>query len=173
MVKSEMQKAWMETVLEQRLARVGAPEELWERVAFPRARQSSPRVHTSVNAARMSACATLAVAVIVLLWGFHQQSNVAALQFRSSDPGAIRSWVQAKTGIDVPLHAGHLAGANVNQGRAEIAYRVGGHDLTLRIGDVGSKNDNLLSWAAGGQTYMVACTAPEDLKACALCHAGG
>ncbi|MBZ5610240.1 MAG: hypothetical protein LAP38_18410 [Acidobacteriia bacterium] len=172
MVKAELRKTGIEAVLEQRLARVSAPEELWDRVRYPRVER--PSVHMSVNAARMSACATVAAAIMLLVWHFH--TGGAAVQFRSSDPGMVRAWVQANAGIDVPLHSGYLVGANVNHGRAEIAYRVGGRDLSLLVSNsrgASLKNGANFAWAAGGQTYMLACTAPEDLKACALCHLGG
>ncbi len=166
-----VEKTWMEAALERRLSPVAAPDELWDRVQFPR--MERPRVHTSVNAARMSACATLAVAIIVLVWQFH--TSGAAVQFRSSDPAAVRTWIQANAGIDVPLHAGNLEGASVKNGRAEIAYRVGGRDLSLAVTkryETGWKNGARLAWAAGGQTYMLSCDTPEDLRACALCHLG-
>jgi hypothetical protein len=167
MVEAEMQKSWVEATLEARLARVGAPEELWDRVVCPR-----PSVRRSANAVRMSACATLAVAIIVLVWGFSLRTNRAGLQFASSNPSAVRAWVKANAGIDVPLHSGNLAGATVDHGRAEILYRVNGRNLTLVTGN-GQRIDKAnLSWSASGQTYMLLCAAPEDLKACALCHVG-
>ena len=164
MIKAETRKSWVEDTLETRLARVGAPAELWDRVVAPQT-----RVHTSVNAARMSACATVAVAIILLVIGFRPQMNDAGIQFRSSDPGAVRAWVNAHAGVDVPLHSGNLAGASVNQGRAAIAYRVAGRRLSLLVNQPASGR---MSWAAAGQTYTLLCDAPEDLRACALCHLG-
>ncbi len=157
----ETEKTWMEAALEQRLARVGAPEELWDRIVTPRAE----RPHK--QALRLSACATVAVALLLLAWGTGPQN----VQFASSDPIAVRAWVKANSGVDVPLHAGPLVGANVVGGRPEIIYRVSHRQLTLVATNRGS-DGALMSWSANGQTYMLACTAPEDLKACALCHVG-
>jgi hypothetical protein len=167
MVKAGMQSSWIEAALEARMARVGAPEELWDRVVCPQ-----PRVRRSANAARMSACATLAVAIIVVVWGFSLRTNRAGLQFASSNPSVVRAWVKANAGIDVPLHSGNLAGANVNHGRTEIVYRVNGRNLTLVASNRQRIDTAGLSWSASGQTYKVLSAAPEDLKACALCHVG-
>jgi len=163
-----VEKTWVETTLETGLRRVGAPAELWDRVQFPRAERSRLR-----STARWSACATLAVALIVLLWGSHVRS--ANVEFPSSDPVAVRAWVKAKAGIDIPLHGGRLAGASMNQGRVEIAYRAGSHNLSLRVLEAGDPrwNDSThFSWAASGISYMLSCPEPEDLKTCALCHTG-
>jgi hypothetical protein len=166
MVRPEVQGDWMEAALERGLGRVAAPPELWDRVRSPRVER--PRVHMSVNAARMSACATLAIVIIVLLWGMRLRTD----ELRSTSPSEIRNWVQAKTGMDVPLHAGNLVGARVKPGGAEIACRVGGHNISLLVSNDRDRRSPY-SWVAGGQSYMLACSEPADLAACMLCHAGG
>jgi hypothetical protein len=156
----ETEKTWIESALEQRLARVGAPDELWDRVVTPRAQRPRLRV------ARLSACGTLAVALL-LVWGAGPRN----VQFASSDPIAIRAFVRANSGIDVPLHAGPLVGANAAAGRAEIVYRVNRRELKLVASNADAARGRM-SWSAGGRNYMLACDAPADLKACALCHLG-
>jgi hypothetical protein len=166
MVRPEVQSDWMRTELELGLERVAAPPGLWDMVRLPRFER--PRVHTSVNAARMSACATFAALIVVALWGIHLRTD----ELRSTNPSEIRNWVQARTGIDVPLHAGNLVGARVKARGAEIAYRVGGHNISVLVSNDRDKR-SAYSWVAGGQTYMLACSEPADLAACLLCHAGG
>jgi len=170
MVRQEVPSDWMERSLEQGLTRVRAPEELWDRVRSPRIER--PGVHIRMNAARMSACATFAVAIIVLLWGVHPRIAGGALQLRSSNPAEIRAWVFAKTGLDVPLHSGQLIGASVKQGRVEVAYSAGAHNIFLVVSKNRDKNARY-SWTADGQSYMLACAEPRELAACLLCHVGG
>lgn len=169
MLRSEIEKSWLEATLERRLGRVGAPVELWDRVQFPR-----------TSSVRRSAFAPLAAALVVIavMWGFHLKSGGAAVQFRSHDPEAVRAWVKANTGLDVPLHSGQLAGARVVPGRvaaAEITYRAGSHDVSVLVSTAGANSatrGRLVSWNARGQNYSLAFDALEDLKGCMLCHVG-
>ena len=203
MLRAETEAGWVEGVLEQKLCRVAAPGELWERVLSPAARRPGvrrsardaaaswwqtkiaaaafrcARFSDGANAARRSACATVCAALLVVaaVWLFHLKSG-SAVQYRSADPGAVRAWVLTKTGLDVPLHSGQLAGARVIPGRveaAEIAYRIGKHDATVtvsRAGSVSAARGALVSWVARGQTYSLACDSPADLRGCLLCHVG-
>jgi hypothetical protein len=174
MVKSDTQKQWIEQELERSLRRVAAPEELWDRVQHPG--QEPAPVRT-----RFMAWATLPVVMLVALWAPHAR-NTGPLQFHSSDPAEIRAWVKTNTSLDVPLHAGNLAGANaVSAQMAEIAYRVDGRKVSLLVSNdmlaagpvFRERNARRVSWTAGGKTYLLACAEPQDLKACALCHVGG
>jgi hypothetical protein len=169
MVKSETQKQWMEQELERSLRRVAAPEELWDRLQHPG--QQPARVRT-----RFMAWATVPVVMLVALWTPHAR-NTAPLQLHSSDPVEVQAWVRANTSLDVPLHAGNLAGANaVSAQTAEIEYRVDGRKMSLLVSSepvFSERKVAHISWTAEGKTYLLACAEPQDLKACALCHVGG
>jgi hypothetical protein len=172
-----MHKDWFEPVLAHQLDRVAAPQELWERVRNPGVvAKKRKRVHRSVNAAGMSACATVLLLAIWLVVG---HSGV-----KSGDPGEIRAWVKAQAGVDVPLRARpagvHLVGANFTKGSVEIAYRVGGRDGRLKVdggikvvGRHAGSRATVFTWSMDGHTYTLECATPEDLKiACNLCHIG-
>jgi hypothetical protein len=165
-----MHREWFEPVLAHQLDRVVAPEELWERVQNPGVRRKTERVHLSVNAAGMSACATL---ILLAVWFF-----VGHVRLRSADPGEIRAWVKAQAGIDVPLRprpAGvQLVGANFAKGSVEIGYRVGGRDGRLKVdGRHAASSARVFTWSMDGHIYTLECATPEDLKtACNLCHIG-
>jgi hypothetical protein len=165
-----MHREWIEPALARHLDSVSAPEELWERVRNPRVIQKKG-VPTSGNAARLGACAT--VLMLLAIWLF-----VGHRGLKSNDPGEIRGWVQAKAGIDVPLRARpagvQLTGASVSNGTVEIAYKVGNRDGRLFVGGKHtSSNPRVFTWSMHGNTYMLECATPDDLKvACNLCHIG-
>jgi hypothetical protein len=168
MLNPKTRKHWLEDELEQSLRRVSAPEELWDRVQSPQ--QAPTRVRT-----RFMAWASVPVVMFVALWGSHSRNN-PAIQFRSSDPVEIQAWVRANTGLDVPLHGGYLAGAKLaSTGTAEIAYRIAGHDATLRVSNApaSARRNRTVSWTSAGQNYQLACAEPQDFKACVMCHVGG
>jgi len=113
-----MHREWIEPALAWHLDPVSAPEELWERVRNPRVIRKRKGVHRSVNAARVGACAT----ILLIVWLF-----VGHRGLKSNDPGEIRGWVQAKSGIDVPLRARpagvQLTGARISKGRLRSRTR--------------------------------------------------
>ena len=164
----------IENVLEREMRAVVAPEELWERIQSPR-KFAPPKSNTGRNA-----CAT--VLLILLVWGIEARRG----EFRSTDAGQIRAWVQKNAGLDVPLRerAGasvQLVGARLLKGpvpTAEIEYRAGNQPATLvvsrRSADTARQLTNggrTFSWSARGQVYTLACATPEALRAaCALCH---
>lgn len=166
-----MHKEWFEPVLAHQLDRVGAPEELWERVRNPRVPRvaTRKRVHMGVNAARVGACAT----ILLIVWLFVGRTSV-----RSGDAGEIRAFVKSKAGIDLPLRARpagvRLTGATWAKGSVEIAYSVGSRDGRLTVDGRHLRADSrVFTWSMGGHTYTLACATPEDLKvACNLCHIG-
>ena len=163
-----MHKEWFEPVLAHQLDRVVAPEELWERVRSPRV-VSEKRVHRSVNAARVGACATV---LLLAIWLFVGRASV-----RSADAGEIRAFVKAKAGIDLPLRAQpagvRLVGASFRKGSAEVAYQVGGRDGRLTVDGRHGSSARVFTWTMSGHTYTLECATPEDLKiACNLCHIG-
>ncbi len=169
MVKPETHKNWMEEELERSLRRVSAPQELWDRIQSPQHARASART-------RFMAWAAVPMLMFVAVWGTHSRNNPAT-QLHSSDPAEIRAWVKANAGLDVPLHAGNLAGAKVVSARtAEIAYRVAGRDVSLLVSESPAsvrRNGRAVSWMTGGQTYLLACAEPQDFKACVMCHVGG
>jgi len=131
-------------LLEHSLRRVEAPAELWDRVMAPAPKRRRRVVRWVVVAA---ACASVAMAGILYR---------PALS--SDDPAAVRAWVRARSGMDVPLAAQHavlLTGARVVKGRVEIGYRSG---VVL----VSKADGRAAHWA----DYAIECQAP----ACVLCH---
>jgi hypothetical protein len=167
-----MHKEWFEPVLAHQLDRVRAPEELWERVRGPRVAARVVKrkgVHMSLNAAGMSACATVLLLAIWLV--------VGRTSVRSGDAGEIRAFVKAKAGIDLPLRAKaagvRLTGASFRRGSVEIAYQVGGRDGRLTVDGHQGPGARVFTWSMDGHTYTLECATPEDLKvACNLCHIG-
>ena len=169
-----MHREWFEPALARHLDRVAAPEDLWERIQSP---QRKKGVHRSVNAARIGACATIA---LLAVWFYVGNRGI-----RSGDAGEVRAWVLAKAGVDVPLRGSHaglqVTGASVGKGSVEIAYRVGSRDGRLLVAKGGSgggrhsmpSGARVFTWSMDGHTYTLACATPEDLKiACNLCHIG-
>ncbi len=148
----------IESILEQNLRPVRAPEELWERVNAPGKKKDRRLVWA------------MAAAMIVagLAWSLGRVET-----FRSSEPAAIRAWVISRTGMDVPLVGGEVAGARVRHGTVEVAYRAG----ALVVAKASGPGDSVhwgkavpVSWTMGGQVY----TLEGDLEAgCRLCHAEG
>ena len=165
---AENQDRWIKQELERSLRRVAAPEQLWDRI-------QSPQLVRSRTQTRFMALATVPMVMLVALIGSHTR-NVPAVQFRSSDPAAIQAWIKAGTGLDVPMHAGKLAGASIVSARtAEIAYR-GEGNMTLLVSTrtaQAPRNANMLTWTANGLTYQIACAEQQDMKACTMCHVGG
>jgi hypothetical protein len=164
-----MHKEWFEPVLAHQLDRVRAPEELWELVRNPGIRKKKG-VHMSVNAARVGACAT--AVLLLVIWLFVGRTSV-----HSGDAGEIRAFVKARAGIDLPLRAQaagvRLTGATLVKGSVEIAYRVGGRDGRLTVDGRHGSGARVFTWSMGGHSYTLECATPEDLKvACNLCHIG-
>ena len=162
-----MHREWFEPALAEHLDRVVAPDELWERIQRPRVKAA--RVPIGVNAARLCACAALALILLMIPW----QRGV-----RSGDAAEIRGWVRAKAGIDVPLRAYpagvQLIGANASRGSVEIAYRVSNRDGRLFIGGRhAASSGKVFTGSIAGHTFTLECATPEDLRiACNLCHIG-
>lgn len=166
-----MHREWIEPALARHLDAVAAPEELWERVRNPRVIRKNRNVPMSGNAARLGACATVALVLLSALL-------MPRPGLKSSDPDEIRGWVQAKSGIDVPLRARpagvQLTGAQVSKGTVEIAYKVGNRDGRLFVGGQHTaSNPRVFTWSMHGNTFTLECATPDDLKvACNLCHIG-
>ena len=190
MNRHEISSEWLEPVLAEHLRRVPAPDELWHRVQMPRVeRAPGSRLRFA-----WALASTLAIAAVA--WGLHARVNALAsrganLAFRCADPTEIRAWVKANTGLDIPLPAKpastiQLMSARVVAGdspSAEVDYLVAGHEARLVVSKARSEtrphrdlasSGSHASWTMHGQTYVLACADPAELRtACLLCHAGG
>jgi anti-sigma factor RsiW len=117
------------------------------------------------------------------------------LDFRSDDPAQIRSWVQAKAGIDVELPASggrevRLLGCRLMKRSGapvvSIAYRVAGDAAALLVSRAAgsgaggahqfapresSGGARIFSWTMREKEYTIACSAAREPEAaCLLCH---
>jgi hypothetical protein len=181
---------WIEKVLERKLDRVAAPDELWDRIDKnqnpTQARMPVPRRSTGILACvdfrkKLAWTFVAAMLVVVLVWGLRPRRD---LVFRSDSAVQIREWVKANAGFDVPLLGDRspvrLTGARLVRGDVEIACRVGDHQAKLLIskenhgvrhGVQPVKGNSTVAWGMSGRLYSLACTTPEDLRiACLLCH---
>lgn len=208
-----MNKSWLEPILARHLERVKAPDELWAQIQAPQAPPeplAGPRFYQR-KLVWAAACALLLA--VAGLWMMHQPRDPVAenealavrtltggagqLEFRSQEPGAIRSWVKTQVGLDVPLPATttasvRLVGAHSTPAKnaVEILYEVEGKPTVLTVAKVdpsltgdsehrflkGGQRDGarMSSWTMRGQMYTVACPYPQSPRAgCLLCHAGG
>lgn len=182
MNNEETSKSWVQPVLARHLGQTTAPAGLWERVSQPRA--AKPVVS---NSRLIWAFAAVLVAA-VLLWGFHLRGEAPAsnqtLAFRSDRPDQVQAWVEANTGLEVPLHAtasARLIGASLVKGpvpAAKIVFRTGANDVSLLVASLDTpaperNGDHGFSWTVRGQRYTLACVDAEELRiGCLLCHAG-
>jgi|SRR6266850_6502095 len=168
---------WIEPILERKLDRVAAPEELWDRIDKPVAGRFPNRDRKGAVLAWTLVAAML---VVVLMWGLRPRRD---LVFRSESATQIREWVKANAGFDVPLLGSgevHLAGARWVRGDVEVSCRVGNHQAkllvsrgisSLRHGTQPAMARSTVSWGMSGRLYTLACATPEDLRiACLLCH---
>lgn len=201
----------LEAVLARHLGRVSAPEELWERVRCPEAVRLRER---NFNPGNFRLALVWAAAVIVAVTaGFYARHAVPrtgtaftiealppsaeSLELRSDRAAEIRSWINARTGFDVPLPDQppapiRLLGVRLVAAATptvEVAYSVGDRKAELLISKAapGAETTNrghrslagemhqgarTYSWVMRGQLYELACATPEDSQvACMLCHA--
>ncbi len=197
---------WLERELTHQLAVVAAPESLWDRIQDGPA----PRENRSFEWTRWPIAAALALAIAgATAWQFsaaHRRAGSMqalaieelqgfSIDFHSTDPVAIGTWV--KTEANIALHlppengAVRLLGARMIAGGetpiAAIAYQVGNARAALLVsrapgnGTVTpkhafAKSDNagngLISWSMGQQVYTLACSGKDPQVACLLCHVG-
>jgi len=199
---------WLELELAHRLAPAEAPGELWERVESGLGKSARmgfgglgdvKRPRRSLwTAWSLAAMATVALAAGAL-WladardpGLDirqlaaRESHLAApLDLYSSDPLAVRRWLRAHTGLDVPLPpatAVKLEGARVvrhgSERVAAIEYRVGRDTVTLLVARADPHRPlpphgaRLAAWQARDQMYALAGANADRVEAgCQLCHA--
>ena len=164
----------MTGLLEKSLGRVAAPAELWNRVEMPR-----PEVRKQV----FSRWTAVAAAACLLVGAFEFR---ASRQMASSNAREIRSWVLAKTGLEVPLDSHppavtRLSGARlVGAHTAEIALTAAAGPAILRVEravqnfeghghpNTGAKTS---SWIFQGARFTLEADSPQTLEtACRLCH---
>ncbi len=181
---------WIESELSQKLNRVRAPEELWDRINENQHRQEclcytgSTGILACVDRKATNKLVWTLVAamlIVVLAWGFRPRRDFV---LQSDNAGEIREWVRANAGLDVPW-LGHsaqlrLTGARLMRGDLEIACRVGDHAAKLlvskgkssvRHGARPATGQSTISWGMSNRVYTLACATPEDLRiACLLCH---
>ena len=165
----------MTSLLAQELRRVNAPAELWDRVEMPRETVLRPR---PAAIRWVAVAATLTVAA--LAW-----TLTASRQIQTSDAGEIRSFVQARTGLDLPLtqppSVTKLSGARqAGLHTAEVAFTAGSVPALLRVEQAGKDVQNharlvpgaiTASWISAGQRYTIETSSPQALEiACRLCH---
>jgi len=177
---------WIEKVLERKLDRVAAPEELWDRINPTQARMPVPHRSTGILACvdfrkKLAWTLVAAMLVVVLVWGLRPRRDFV---LRSESATQIREWVKANAGLDIPLLGNssqvRLTGARLMRGDVAIGCRVGNHEATLMVsrnrsslqhGVQPTKERSTVSWGMSGRLYTLASATPEDLRiACLLCH---
>jgi anti-sigma factor RsiW len=196
---------WLEEELIHQLGPVEAPEALWDRIQAPPVRRRSATLSwASWPVAALLAITAVTATVRQVMRAHSPAADLNALateelrelgndpqrlDFRSSDPVAIQTWVMTKTDLhlDLPIRSGavQLIGARLidRDGGpvAAVAYRVGAERAALLISRRGggdptathlfTKRGGLSAWSMHGQVYALACSAKDPQVACLLCHA--
>ena len=196
----------MEFRLEEELARhlrpVAAPADLWLRIEEPRGGYVVLARRWPVWAFAAALAATIALFCFSLrsdTGSYLAKSAVRELargvddvQFRSADPAAIRAWVRANAGFDIPLPPRSadnvkIIGVSVVHSGAPmvcVTYRVGNRPsrlLVARAAAVTPQHHSIdesryrgmpvSTWVMNGQTYALASAPVEKAHAgCVLCH---
>ena len=192
---------WLELELAHRLAPVAAPDVLWDRIENARNRPAAPaRSFDRPRFALPSAWPVAALASLALIACalFLADTRTPALDLRqlaaghpaapvdlhSADPSEIRTWLQRRVGVDVPLHTAagiRLVGAGVvRQGLrpvAAVAYRVGDDAGTLLVAradpacPLPPHGAHAAAWQSHDQVYALICSSTGRAEAaCQLCH---
>jgi hypothetical protein len=197
---SELQ--WLEMELARQLGPIEAPEALWDRIHEPRTRHRP----TSFQLWPIAAALLLTVSGVVA-WRISPVGQVPDLpsameklaelelngpqryDLYSADPLEIRTWVKARTNVDLELPGSstvRLLGARLillnGNPVATVAYKVGDSPATLlvcrkRTGALTAKHTfsrisaRVRTWTMRGQVYTIASTAKDPQAACQLCHA--
>ncbi len=186
-----------EAELARALNPVPAPDALWERIQQGQAAPSLDRLRWPWWAFAAALAATIALFCFSLRSDTTSAlARVAAeelgsapdtVDFRSADPVRIRAWVQANTGLDLPLPASpsvELVGVRLIRGMACVSYRVGNRPAKLLVARAATaapphramdhtvyRGAALASWSMQGQSFLLASSSPQDSRAaCVLCH---
>ena len=198
-----MSSEHLDPVLKKHLARVAAPPNLWSHVRGP--------VRAQAVRGSWAVAAIALVAVVAGGWTLWDQlrapvtaeamaiaaldRNPADLSFRTEGGAAIRKWLKANAGIDVPLPPKHSSVIRIQGARvsgetnriAEVSYQVGEFKAALLVtknptgvtaypkhdfrGSNPFEAARVTSWSLKGQSYTLAWTAPGEFRtACLLCH---
>jgi hypothetical protein len=194
---SELQ--WLEMELARRLRPVAAPEALWDRIHEPRTppRASSFRLWPIAAALLLMGSGVVAWRISLARDPVSAMETLAERELSgpqrydlySSDPLEIRTWVKAKTNVDLEMPgsgAVRLLGARLirldGEPVAAVGYKVGDSAATLlvcrkRSAAATSKhvfsrmNARVLTWTMRAQVYTIASAAKDPQAACLLCHA--
>jgi hypothetical protein len=183
--------SWLEAHLSRQLCPVNAPDTLWNRIH----EQRRPlRVRPQRQLIWSAAFAILIVAT-GMFWRLGVTRDPTE-EISSNDAQQIRSWIKAKSNIDIPLPDrptfGRILGARIvrlqQYSVAVINYRVGREEATMMVTNRPSTGDSLnpghtsprisntanatlYSWSLGPDDYTIAFTgAKESRAACLLCH---
>ncbi|HLJ51075.1 MAG TPA: hypothetical protein VKU01_33940 [Bryobacteraceae bacterium] len=176
MYTTETREIGIGRVLDRQLRRVEAPEELWRRIQAGRV--SPPRPFN----VRIAWALAAMVPLLAVAWTL-RVSQQRLSEIRCGDASEMRSWIRAKTGLDVPLQRSaslRLESARVLASAAvpavEITYHAGDRTGTLRVSKAagrraaGHKFVSRDSWVMSDQAFVIDC--PGDPRAgCTLCHA--
>jgi len=181
---------------------VAAPADLWLRIEEPRGGYVVLARRWPVWAFAAALAATIALFCFSLrsdTGSYLAKSAVRELargvddvQFRSADPAAIRAWVRANAGFDIPLPPRSadnvkIIGVSVVHSGAPmvcVTYRVGNRPsrlLVARAAAVTPQHHSIdesryrgmpvSTWVMNGQTYALASAPVEKAHAgCVLCH---
>jgi hypothetical protein len=172
---------------------------LWDRIQ----EQRTPRRDSSFRLWAIAAALLLTVSAVVAWRISLARDPVSAMErlaqrelagphefdFRSGDASEIRTWVKARTNIDIELpesSAVRLLGARLirldGSPVAAVGYQVGDSAATLlvcrkRSGASTTKHvfsrveSRLLTWTMREQVYTIASASKDPQAACLLCHA--
>jgi hypothetical protein len=195
---SELQ--WLEMELARQLGPVTAPETLWDRIHEPHAppRASSFRLWPIAAALLLMTSGGVAWRISLARDPVSGMEKLAERELSgpqrfdlySADPLEIRTWVRARTNIDIELpgsSAVRLLGARLIRldgvTVAAVGYQVGDSAATLlvcrkRSGAAATTkhvfsrmNERVLTWTMRDHVYTIASAAKDPQAACQLCHA--
>jgi hypothetical protein len=183
---------WLKAELARQFSPVSAPDALWNRIH----EQRRPlRVRTQRNLMWSVAALALLIIATGIFWRLGVTRDPSE-EITSSDAQEIRSWVKAKSNIDIPLPDRptlvRLVGARIIRMQrysvAVVNYRVGSESATMLVTDHHATGEirnpghasprisntggiALYSWSLGPDDYTIAFTgAKEPRAACLLCH---
>ncbi len=139
MPDSSAANRWLEAELARQFSPVSAPDTLWNRIHEQRRPlRVRPQRHLMWSAAALA----LLIIATGMLWRLGVTRDPSE-EISSTDAQQIRSWVKAKSNIDIPFPdrptLGRLVGARIirlqQYSVAVINYRVGSESATMTVTD--------------------------------------